>query len=152
MKKEVVIAIIAGLILGLIITMGIYTANRSINEQKNKKQAESQPLPSFTPNPTSEKTLNITSHENYDLVDNSEITLSGVAWPKAVVSFLTEGGSFMTEADEEGIFSFTTNLIKGFNEVTIIASDDTGANQSKNMVLTYSTTEIDLPEATDETN
>jgi hypothetical protein len=152
MKKEVIIAIIAGLILGLIITVGIYTANRSLNAQKNKKITQSQPLPTAIPNAASEKSLNITSHENFDLVDEPQVAISGVAWPKAVVALLSEKDSQMTEADEEGIFSFTTTLIKGFNEITLIAADDTATTKTQNLVLTYSTTAIELPEEKDEAN
>lgn len=151
MKKEVIIAVVAGLILGLIITMGIYTANRSISEQKNKPARQNQSLPSLAPNLANAKTLNLTSHENYDLVDQDDIVLAGVAWPKAVVALLTENGNQLAEADAEGIFSFNARLIKGFNEVTVIASDDTGSTQSQTIILTYSTNNIEMPK-TNEAN
>ncbi len=151
MKKEVIIAVVTGLILGLIIIMGIYTANRSLNEQKNKKIAQNQPLPSVTPTSSGEKNLNITSQENFDLVDKNDVVISGVAWPRAVVALLSENGNQMTEADAEGIFSFNATLIKGFNELTLIASDDTGTTKTQNLVLTYSTTPIELPQGKNET-
>ena len=143
MKKEVFIAILAGLIIGLIITIGVYTANRSLEQQKAKKAATTQtPAPS-PPLTNNQKSLNITSHENFDLIDQSEITLSGIAWPDAVIALMAEKDNLLATADEEGIFSFTFDLVKGFNEITVVASDETSTTQTQNLVITYSTTQIE---------
>lgn len=144
MKKEVFIAIFAGLIIGLIITVGIFTANRSLEQQKNKSNpAAVTPTASFSPN-QAQSTISLTSHENFDLVDKPEISLSGLAWPNAVIALMAENKNLFTVADAEGIFTFSLNLIKGYNEITLIASDPTGATATSNLVLTYSTTKIDL--------
>lgn len=142
MKKEVILAIVAGLILGLIITMGIYTANRSVNQLKAKKQLQNTPAPSLQPANANNKTLDLTSHESFDLVDDSEINLSGVAWSNAVVALISESDSQITRADKEGIFIFKTKLIKGFNEITIIATDEGGTTSTQNIVLTFTTSKI----------
>lgn len=142
MKKEVLIAIVSGLILGLVITVGIYTANRSINQQRAKKQMQSAPTPTALPL-ANNKSLSLTSHENFDLVEDSAISLGGVAWPGAVVALISEADSQIIAADQEGIFIFKTKLIKGFNEITLAASDETGTIQTQNLVLTYSTSKIE---------
>lgn len=142
MKKEVFIAILAGLAIGLIITVGIFTANRSLEQQKNKTTATPTPISSFNPNQI-QKSLHLTSHENFDLVDKAEITLSGIAWPNAVIALMAENTNLFTVADTEGIFTFTFNLIKGYNEITLIASDPTGETVTQSLVLTYSTTKIE---------
>lgn len=146
MKKEVLVAIIVGLILGLIITFGVYTANRSLNQLKANKVAQSDSTTSAPPPLTQdqEKTLEITSHESFDLLEESEITLSGVAWPDAVIALLTENQEYLTTADSDGIFSFNFELIKGYNEIQVIATDDTNETSSKNLVLTYSTAKLEL--------
>ncbi len=143
MKKEVIIAIIAGLVLGLVITMGIYTANRSLSLQRNKKLSQNSATPTALPAGINNKTLNITSHESFDLVDSGDVTLSGVAWPEAIVALISEADSQIIRADEEGIFVFETRLIKGFNEIAVIAGDETGVTQTQNLVLTYSANKID---------
>jgi len=144
MKKEVILAIIAGLTLGLIITAGIYTANRSINTQRAKKQLQALPTPSILPTAVNNKTISLTAPEPNDLFNEAETVISGIAWPNAVVALITETDVQMAAADNEGIFSFTTTLIKGFNEITIIASDETGLTQNQNFILTYSTALIEL--------
>lgn len=143
MKKEVIIAIVAGLILGLIITIGIYTANRSLNQQRTKKQVQSQPSPSFSPLAT--KNLNLTSHESFDLVGDSQISLGGVAWPGAVIALISEADNQIIAADNEGVFVFTAKLIKGFNEITVAAADESGTVINQNLVITYSTNTFDQP-------
>lgn len=153
MKKEVLIAVIAGLILGLIITFGIYTANRSLEQANQKKKAESQsttvPTPPTTP---TNKTLEITSHQNFDLIDQSGQTISGIAWSEAVVALMTESDNQLVQANQDGIFTFQTKLIKGFNEITVIASDETNTNQTQNLILTYSTHEIELDDQNEESD
>lgn len=150
MKKEVLIAIVSGLILGLIVTLGIYTANKSLEQQRAKKEAATQTSPLPSPPVTAQKTLDITSHENFDLINQSAITLSGIAWPEAVIALMAEGDNQLIQADDEGIFSFKFQLVKGFNEITLIATDETNQAQTQNLILTYSTSEIELPEETEE--
>lgn len=147
MKKEVIVAIVSGLVLGLIVTLGIFTANRSLEQQKAKKQAQDQTnLPPSPPLENLQKSLQLTSHKNFDLINQSSLTLSGVAWPDAIIALMTENNELMTQADEEGDFSFNTSLIKGFNELTLVATDETGDTQTLNIVLTYSTSKIEIPE------
>lgn len=144
MKKEVIIAIIIGLLIGLIFTLGISTANKALNQQKAKKLASQESVDSLALSANNQqKTLTVTSHENFDLINQSEITLSGIAWPNAILALMTETQTKLAQADSEGIFTFTLNLIKGFNEITLIATDETNATQTINLVLTYSTSKIE---------
>jgi hypothetical protein len=148
MKKEVIIAIVSGLILGLIITFGIYTANRSLSQQK-AKEAQSETPVSPSPTTTQQKTLTIVTPEPNDLVNQSELTVSGVAWPEAVIAIISETNESLIQADEEGVFSLKLELVKGFNELKIIATDESGETQSQNLIVTYSTSEIE-PEPSEE--
>lgn len=145
MKKEVIIAIISGLVLGLIITLGIYTANKSLSKLKTQKKIDEQT--ENLPSPTlaqANKLLSITSAEPFDLINQSDLTLSGVAWPDAIVALMSETNNRLTQADSEGVFAFQFDLINGFNEITIIATDETGETQTESLILTYSTTKIEL--------
>lgn len=144
MKKEVSIAIVVGLLIGLIITLGISTANKALDQQKIKQTDSANTQPVDGNNNLQQKTLSITSHENFDLINQSEITLAGISWTNAVVSLISENDTQMTQADKDGVFAFKINLIKGFNEITIIATDETQTTQTQNLVLTYSTTKIEL--------
>ena len=57
---------------------------------------------------------------------------------------MTETQTKLIQADSEGIFTFKVNLIKGFNEIALIAADETNTTQTQNLVLTYSTSKIEL--------
>jgi len=144
MKKEVSIAIVVGLLIGLIITLGISTANKAIDKQKTKQTDSANTQPVNSNNNHQQKTLSITSHENFDLINQSEITLAGIAWPNAVIALISESDTQMTQTDKDGVFAFKINLIKGFNEITVIATDETQISQTQNIVLTYSTSKIEL--------
>lgn len=150
MKKEVLIAVVSGLVLGLIITFGVYTTNRSLEQQRQKKASEqetsNQPATSSS---TVNKKLSIISHENYDLVNQSEIILTGIAWPGAVIAIITEGDEFLILGDDQGNFTINLKLIKGFNEIKVIATDETKETQQQDLVITYSTHEIKLETETE---
>lgn len=143
MKKEVIIAIIVGLLIGLIFTFGISTANKSLNQQKVKKLTPDESNNPLTTTKQPQKTLSITSHKNFDLINQSETILSGIAWPKAIIALMTETKTQLIQADTEGTFTFNFDLIKGYNEITVIATDNTNNTQTQNLVLTYSTSEIE---------
>ena len=150
MKKEVLIAVVSGLVLGLIITFGVYTTNRSLEQQRQKKASEqetsNQPATSSS---TVNKKLSIISHENYDLVNQSEIILTGIAWPGAVIAIITEADEFLILGDDQGNFTINLKLIKGFNEIKVIATDETKETQQQDLVITYSTHEIKLETETE---
>ena len=55
---------------------------------------------------------------------------------------MTESDNFLIEADEEGVFTFTFKLVTGFNELTLVAADDTGAIHTLPFVITYSEDEF----------
>lgn len=144
MKKEIIIALVVGLTIGLIITLGISTANRALNTQKQKNVAKTNSGATLETNNHQVKKLNLTAPENFDLIDQPETIISGVAWPEAVISILAENQTFLIQADNEGVFTIPLKLIKGYNEITVIASDTDGTSQSANLVLTYSTSRVDL--------
>ena len=69
MKKEVIVSIIIGLLIGLIFTWGIPTANKALNQQKAKKLTTQESGNSLNSSDNNQqKTLTVTSHENFDLI------------------------------------------------------------------------------------
>jgi hypothetical protein len=137
MKKEVLLAIGVGFGLGLVITFGIWTANKSLKQAK----IQATPLPSPTPAivnelPTINK-LTIDSPEDESISNASSITVSGTTTPKAVVSIVYEEDETIVEADDKGAFSTKIDLIGGYN--TIIISDQ---ENTETRVVTYTTTKI----------
>ncbi|MDP1743413.1 MAG: hypothetical protein Q8L51_01355 [Candidatus Amesbacteria bacterium] len=145
MKKEVLLAIGVGFGLGLLITFGIWTANKSL-----KKVAVVMPTPTPlvvsatpVPSPVPSSTLTITAPEDESLVATNTINVTGKAQPKSIISITFEEGEMLTEADASGNFTIGVDLIGGYNTLFVTAIDPvTGVESTKTLIVTYSTAKI----------
>ncbi len=154
MKKEVFLAIIIGFGLGLIITYGIWIANKSLKDLPKNTASKESSSPTTAPNPTSSPTdssnqtpssginLSISSPENESLVTNNTVTITGTTTAGATIAILHEKGELLIEADPSGNFSSDLVLEGGYNLITLTAHDSTGNQISKNLMLTYTTSKI----------
>ena len=145
MKKEILIAIIIGFVLGLVITFGIWTANKSLKEGATQNQQEevAKNETNTTPTQTEEKLpLTIISPEDNDLVSQEKVQIVGKTSPGAEVAAAYPDGEKIIEADENGDFTLDITLVGGGNEITISAFDNQNNEISKTLNLVYSTAEI----------
>ncbi len=145
MRKEALVAILVGLFLGLVITFGVYRANKAVKEH-GKTSNSSLPVngsqaPSPLPSPMI--SLRITEPEDNLVLTKSKVTVSGTTEPKSVVALLAEGNEALVLADEEGVFSAEVELTSGANEVKVISLLKTGEEQEKTLNLVYSTAKIE---------
>lgn len=137
MKKEVLLAIGVGFGLGLVITFGIWTANKSLKQAKVQVTPAPTPTPIIVNEPPATNQLTITSPEDESISAVATITVSGKSTPNAVISIIFEEDETIIEADDKGEFSTKINLIGGYN--TIIISDQ---ENTQTRIVTYSTTKI----------
>jgi Glucodextranase, domain B len=146
MKKEVFLAVLVGFVLGLLITFGVWTANRSLKPNVRPNIASSLPTP--LPSPVSQESspsvvnLSITSPADETLTGTDTITLSGKTSPGAAVAVTYEGGEEILTADTTGAFSTDIKLEGGYNRITATAFDQNGNQNSQEILVTYSTTKI----------
>ena len=144
MKKEVILAIAIGFVLGLIITFGIWTANKSLKQlpktTPTPSPAEAQALAS--PTPSSSTTLTLTSPDDELLTNQNSITVSGTTFPNATVTITYELGEQIVTADTSGKFSIDVNLDGGYNTITATAFDAAGNSASQSITVTYTTSKI----------
>jgi hypothetical protein len=142
MRKEVLIAIVIGFVLGLTITFGIWTANRALkkpelNEQPQTAQEEN------TPAPAQEAfSLVVDSPEKNSISAEGKIPVKGQTAPGAIVVVLYEEGEKILEADKEGKFSTDVELVGGDNEIDVAAYNTEGSEIKQNLTVVYSTAEI----------
>jgi len=144
MKKEVLVAIITGFALGLLITFGVWTANRAI-QKTPAEPASPSPTPEIIITPqaeSSEISLTVLSPEDNFLSDEEEIAVSGKTAPQAVVVILYQEGEKILEADQNGDFSTTITLAGGDNQIEVAAYDEAGSEIKKSLTVVYSTAEI----------
>ena len=143
MKKEVFLAISIGFILGLIITFGIWTANKSLKQLPQTTPTPSPvPVTSLSPTPSSSVTLTLTSPEDESLTSQNSVTVSGKTFPNASVAITSESGEQIITADSSGNFSSSVDLDGGYNTITAAAFDQTGNSSSQSVTVTYTTSKI----------
>jgi len=143
MRKEIFLAVIFGLMVGLIVTYGIYTANQALSQKQKTNSSLSN---SLTPSPFNEiepeLTLSVSSPLDGVVVSEPEITVEGTTLPNAIVSIITDENEFIIEADENGIFQQSVELVKGANTIKVNSTDFNTSSPSKTIELVYST-EVD---------
>ncbi len=142
MKKEVLIAIIIGFALGLLITFGIWTANKAILTKSEAQPEEKEAKEIVEPTPPIGFTLNILSPQDEALIDTNKAEIKGSSVAAAIIVIAAENEEKIIEADENGSFATEVSLVRGINEITITAFNQEGEKTSQTLNVVYSTAEI----------
>lgn len=138
MRKEVLVAILIGIILGGLVAFGIWRANLAFLPQKEETKTEQTASPTSKPD-ASLSSLIITQPENGSVIPESKVIIKGAAAPNSTVVILTESNDFITQADKDGGFEQEVELEGGPNEIIVIAYDDSGNETTQTLTLVYST-------------
>jgi hypothetical protein len=136
MKKELLFAIIAGGILGLIIAFGIWRVNLSVKSttpQGNLNQAQTEKTP--TPGAF---TISLANWENNDVATQSSIIITGQTQAKSLVTFSTDENDYLTQANDLGTFSEKISLLGGINQILISAFNPSGQKAEIALNIIYS--------------
>jgi len=142
MKKEVLLAIGIGFAIGLLITFGVYLAQRSFQESSViQSPVAEKPATEITPTEII-PSLSIVSPLDQSISKDGKISLIGVAAPDSQVVILTEKGEKLIQADNKGNFATDISLISGENEIEVDSFTDQGDKVSKTITVVYSTAEI----------
>lgn len=142
MRKEVLIAIIIGFVLGLVITFGVWTANKAMKEGPTTAQLPEETQQTPTPSPTLGIDLEISSPTDNAVSDKEKVDVAGKTSPAATVVILFQEGEKIIEADNNGNFSTEITLVGGNNEITISSIDSQGKEITKTISVVFSTAEI----------
>jgi hypothetical protein len=136
MKKEIIIAILIGLFLGLFITYGVYQARTSISPDSKKSQ-NSLSTNSLDENGFSgELVLNSPADESITTEDS--VTVSGTTLPESFVVVLVGNTETITSSDGSGNFSVSVDLEQGANIITVTVLDENGRSISVIRTITVS--------------
>lgn len=136
MRKEVLVAIILGGILGLTIAFGVWRANLALSPKQETPKVATSDFSSPTPSPGM---LLITEPEENSLVGAETITLKGKAQPRSSIVATTTTDSTSTLADNSGSWTADVKLESGANEVMVMAVGEDGEENSVTLTVTYST-------------
>lgn len=141
MKKEVIIAIIIGISIGLALTFFFYKTGSFKSDNKIVSPlAEEKNFP--TPPPFPPQTLSIISPIDQSIVKEGKIAITGIAVPFSWIVAFGEKGEKMIQADNKGSFETDLLLVSGENEIKITSFSDRGDEISKTVTIVYSTAEI----------
>jgi hypothetical protein len=138
MKKEIILAIIIGLTLGLVLTYGFYTARRSLSG-RGRPQLSATPQP--TPGVDSEL-LTILSPQDESVQSKKEVTVTGNTFAKGFVVVFINAKEFITTADDTGNFSVIGELAPGGNTIHVTALDENGQSVSVERTVVFLTSDL----------
>jgi hypothetical protein len=152
MKKEVLLSIIIGIVLGFGI-MGFAWANRngklinlsqkiasvSSQEEETLKEETVSPTPTILTENNQDVELVITEPENEIVISQEKLIIKGKTQSLATVVVIWEEGEDILVADKDGLFETQITLLGGPNEIEITAYGENDNETKKILTITYST-------------
>ncbi|PJA42807.1 hypothetical protein CO176_01425 [Candidatus Woesebacteria bacterium CG_4_9_14_3_um_filter_39_10] len=132
MRKEVWLAVIGGITLGLIIGFGVYRINFAF-----KKGGPAQTSP--TPTPNNQAGLTIAKPNYDDVITSLPQTISGIASKDSRIVISTNSNDYITKTDQKGTFEKEVDLEGGVNQIIVSAVTKDNNISSQELRLIYST-------------
>jgi len=138
MRKEVIIAIVAGVAFGVILAFGIWRANSALKEEATPEIVESETV--STPSPTpDELDIALAKPADYDVLTSSPSVITGVTQPDSWIIVSTDVEDYYLRSDGTGKFEQEVEFIGGVNQLIITAYNQDGKSVSDNLLIVYST-------------
>src|SRR3990170_8752102 len=138
MRKEVLFAIVAGVIFGIVLTFGIWRANSSIKVKENSQEVSPTPTPSPS-QPIGTLVVSLARPENLDVITQSPVEMTGITQASAWVVISAEAKDYYLKADAAGAFGELVELTAGINQIKITAIEENGERDEELINLVYST-------------
>ena len=133
MRKEILFAIAAGAIFGLVLAFGIWRINSALSPKKEGATA------------TSEETkkenaiISVAKPSENDVIGGSPTTISGLTQPGSLVIISGEDHDYLVTADSKGAFAQEVSLTGGVNQIVVTAFAKEGNTGEQKLTLIYST-------------
>lgn len=141
MRKEIIFAILAGAIFGLVIAFGIWKANSSM-KSKNESEKEVVDVTDMNNGTTMTGDFGITliKPESNTVVSTSSTIVSGITKPDVWLVISAEEDDYIIKTGDDGSFEEEVELIAGANEIMVTAIEE-GTNESvyDKFLVVYST-------------
>lgn len=133
MSKELFWAGLIGITFGLVIAFGVWRVNSTLKPSS----------PSSNETPVPEKIVNefkitLDKPAQNDVVTESNIIISGITKPKAILTVSGAETDYVTASDDSGAFSQEVSLISGVNQVKVTAFDPEGNQSIEKVLVVYS--------------
>jgi len=132
MRKELLLAILAGGALGLVIAFGIWRINSALSPSKKGGTSTEEA------NSKSSSLITIAKPSDNDVITQSPVEISGITKPGAVVVVSGEENDYLTLADNKGSFSQEISLVGGTNQIILTYFDKDKNPIGQTLTLVYS--------------
>src|SRR3989344_60915 len=156
MRKELIIAIIAGIIVGLTIAFGVWRANSALKKVKvvTKEPTSLDQKRSVSQNGSSKITL--ATPEVQDVISQNPTKVSGITLKDALVVVSSEEEDYILKTNSSGSFEQEVELIGGINQLIVASFDESEGKSEQELTVIFSTEfkvsedNSETPAATDE--
>jgi len=147
MRKEVIIAVFAGLTLGLLLAFGIYRVNSSDTFQKNlDAPSQNQNTTGSDQNTTQTSKLSLANIEDGTIFTSSPINIEGLSTAGNLIIISTASEDFVLETQTDGSFSQDIKPTIGVNIITVLSYNKVSQTSEtvSNTIVYYPEFEKDL--------
>lgn len=139
MRKEILLAIIVGVIFGLGATFGIYSLRQTLFRNTTPDAISASKLGvESSPTPTPNSRLSITNPTQDLFTEEKTVQVVGRALPESLVTILASANEFIATADKDGDFSIEVALTEGGNKLTVVATAPDGSQDTSVLNVVYS--------------
>ena len=138
MRKEVLIAVAAGILFGIILAFGIWRANSALKPDSPPQSKESE-SPATRSQNSEEFAISLILPDQYDVITDSPVLVSGVTSSGSWVLLSGEEEDYIIKADETGKFEQEVELAPAVNQIIISAFHPQGNSISQSLTVVYST-------------
>lgn len=138
MRKEVLFAVAAGILFGIILAFGIWRANSALKPDSLPQSTESQPQVTKTQN-SEEFAITLILPDQYDVITQSPVQVSGVTSAGSWVLLSGDEEDYIIRADETGKFEQEVELTPAVNQIIISSYNSQGNSVTQNLTIVYST-------------
>ena len=138
MRKEVLIAVAAGILFGIILAFGIWRANSALKPDSPPQSKESESQATRSQN-SEEFAISLILPDQYDVITDSPVLISGVTSSGSWVLLSGEEEDYIIKADETGKFEQEVKLTPSVNQIIISAFHPQGNSISQSLTVVYST-------------
>ena len=138
MRKEVLFAVAAGILFGIILAFGIWRANSALKPDSPPQSTESQPQVTKTQN-SEEFAITLILPDQYDVITQSPVQVSGVTSAGSWVLLSGDEEDYIIRADETGKFEQEVELTPAVNQIIISSYNSQGNSVTQNLTIVYST-------------
>jgi len=135
MHKETVIAVAIGLVLGLILTFGVYQWKKSTQPQTEIDLAQETPSP--TPQKSANQEIIIETPKDGEILNQPKTLIKGSGPAQAFLVIFVNDKEIVTQINNEKQFSVELELAKGPNVINLTALENSGNTYTTDILLVY---------------